>query len=108
MTNRSVGGGDFLDSITGFGQRGITGGFGLNNIGLLVTTWGEVSSVGADSFIIDDGSGVDVRCVVPAGVTLPGVDNYVAVTGASSCEKVGDDLYRLLRVREQDDIVVLP
>ena len=93
-----------LDSITGFGQRGITGAYGLNNVGLLIKTWGEVTSVGANEFTIDDGSDVDVKCIVPAGVTLPNPGDLVFVTGISSCERVGDDLHRLLRIRNQDDI----
>ena len=105
-TNSSLGGGDFLDSITGFGQNGVLGGFGLNNIGLLIKTWGKVASVGADQFTIDDGSDVDIKCVVPAGVTLPSLDDYVSVTGISSCEKPGDDLLPLIRARSQDDVVL--
>ena len=63
------------------------------------------AGTGYDAFTIDDGSGVDVKCIVPAGVTLPGVGGYVGVTGISSCEKIGEELHRLLRVREQADIV---
>ena len=106
MTNRSLGGGDWqYDPPTGAGQKGIAGAHGLNNIGLLVGVWGQVTSTGADYFVIDDGSGVDVKCVVPTGVTLPAQDAHVSVTGISSCEKHGDDLHRLLRVRAQEDIV---
>ena len=108
MPARSNGGGDILDSVTGFGQRGITGGSGLNNIGLLVRTWGRVASIGPDYFTIDDGSDVIVKCVVPAGVTLPAQGTDVSVTGISSCEKVQDDLHRLLLIRDQNDITEPP
>ena len=91
--------------VVGAGQQGIIGASGLNNIGLLICTWGQVTSTGAGYFVIDDGSEVDVKCVVPAGVTPPSIGDYVGVTGISSCEMTGDDLYRLLRVRAQEDIV---
>jgi len=55
-------------------------------------------------FKIDDGSGLNVKCVVPSGVTINQGWTYVGVTGISSCEKAGSNLYRLIRVRTQDDI----
>ena len=106
MPNRSIGGGDSLDSVTGFGQRGVLGGFGLNNIGLLVTTWGAFTKLDNSTFTVDDGSG-PVKCIVPAGVTLDPAWTYVAVTGISSCEQDGGVLHRLLRVRSAADIVPL-
>ena len=84
---------------------------GLNNIGLLVTVWGRVLSeyTTADSFTIDDGSGVQVKCIVPLEVTIDPGWQYVAVIGVSSCEKVRagdhDELRSLLRVRAQTDIM---
>lgn len=45
LTNRSLGGTDFLNPATLIGQQGITGGKGLNNIGLLVRVWGRVMEV---------------------------------------------------------------
>ena len=108
----------------GMGNHGVVGGTqglqegifecsGLNNIGLLVRTWGQFTKLSETEFAVDDGSGVSVKCVVPAGVALdPDPQNpwqYVVVTGISSCYRDGDDLKRLLRVREQVDIVpVLP
>jgi len=114
MPNRSLGGGDFAynPGPPESGQQGVTGGSGLNNIGLLVTTWGDVVEIESVTppalpswFRIDDGSGVTVKCVVPDGVTIEDDWEYVVVTGASSCEKVGDDLQRVLRVRDESDIV---
>ena len=52
-----------------------------------------------------DSSNVSVKVVVPSGVDVPTVNSYVAVTGISSCEKIGDVLHRLLRVRGTEDIV---
>ena len=100
LSNLALGGGPI-----GPFTPGITDASGLNNVGLLVRTWGCVISADADHFHIDDGSGVNVKCLVPAGVTLPGVNDCVSVTGISSCETVGEETYRLLRVRSQEDIV---
>lgn len=109
MLARSVGGGSFFDLATGIGQQGIAGAVGLNNIGLLVRIWGkvtEIDTVGpATWFKIDDGSGVCVKCVIPDGVTIDPGWQFVGVTGVSSCEKVGEELHRLLRVRQQSDIM---
>jgi uncharacterized protein YdeI (BOF family) len=105
MCNRSLGGGNWLyNAGTGAGQKGVTGGSGANNIGLLATTTGRVLSAGPGYFIIDDGSGVQVKCVVPAGVTSPGVGTYVSVTGISSMEKTSGVNNRVLKVRVQADI----
>jgi len=101
LTNRALGGGDWMwDPSSGAGQRGVSGGIGLNNIGLLVRTTGRVISSDSGWFVLDDGSGVVVKCVVVPGVGLPDVGSYVVVTGISSCERVGDEIHRLLRVRD--------
>lgn len=119
MTNSSLGGGPFglQGGVWGW-IRAEAGGTpqrtwqqiaGLNNIGLLVRTTGKVSAIDSASpptwFKIDDGSGVDVKCLVPTGVVIDSNWTYVGVTGISSCEKVGDELRSLLRVRTQGDIV---
>ncbi|MDO8588100.1 MAG: hypothetical protein Q7T82_13825, partial [Armatimonadota bacterium] len=108
LSNGVLGGGPF-----GL-QDGITGASGLNNIGLLVITWGHVTEIESVTppalptwFKIDDGSGVSVKCLVPSTVTIDPGWQYVAVTGISSCEKIGADLHRLLRVRSQSDITPL-
>ena len=121
LGNRAVGGTNLdYHAASGAGQQGVYLGTGLNNIGLLVTTWGVVQSVDADSgtFVISDGSltrdlishqstPVNVKVVVPGGVALPQIGSYVSVTGISSCEKIGDELHSLLRVRSQSDILIL-
>lgn len=108
MGNFAIGGGAF-----GL-QEGIASAFGLNNIGLLVQTFGRVQEIESVTppvlptwFKIDDGSGVNLKCVVPSGAMIDEDWDYVVVTGISSCEKVGEELRRLLRVRTQDDIVLL-
>lgn len=58
-------------------------------------------------FTLDDGSGVKVTVVVPQGVILPDKDAQVYVTGVSSCYREGGTITRLVRVRSQEDIVVV-
>lgn len=61
MSNQMIGGSDFFyDSGTGAGQQGVTGGSGVNNIGLLIRTWGRVtwsSSGAAGSWSLDTDPG---------------------------------------------------
>lgn len=85
MNNKAIGGG-------AHGQPGVSEASGLNNIGLLIRTTGKVvaGSVTADSFKIDDGSGVDLTII---GTLPTGVD-YVTVTGVSSCVKSGSSVLR--------------
>lgn len=109
MNTRSLGGGDwFYDQVTGAGQKGVEGGKGLNNIGLLTRICGsvvEIEPVATPTwFKIEDGFGVSVKCLVPSTVTINPSWTFAAVTGVSSCEKIGEDLHRLIRVRKQEDI----
>lgn len=104
ITNRDLGG-DFLNSYT----LGPMGGLGVNNIGLLVTTWGNVVTSQNGYFIIDDGSRIEgvpvnLKVSVPAGVTCPGVNTFAVVTGISTVEVNGGVVTRLLRVRKPGDI----
>ncbi len=104
LSNRDLGG-DMLNGYT----LGLTGGFGVNNIGLLVTTWGKVVDRQSGYFIIDDGSTIDgqpvnLKVSVPAGVTCPGSITFAVVTGISSVEVNSGVVTRLLRVRKQEDI----
>lgn len=112
MQVKSVGGGDWLyqSGPPSAGQQGTYGSNGLNNIGLLVRTWGKVKSVDSTlrTFSIEDGSSVALKCKAPVGVTLPAVDDYVKVTGISSCEMVEGQLLPLLRMRTGDDLQPVP
>ena len=99
MANKQLGGANWnYSKPTGAGQRGVTGGNGLNNIGLLVRTFGKVvavdGSVTPTWYTIDDGSNVNVKVVVQAGVGVPAVGSYVTVTGASSIYLSGSSYYR--------------
>ena len=116
LVNKAVGGGDFglqcgvwgwniAKNTSGNKYRLWAKSGGLNNIGQLVTAWGKYSPVNSSTFTIDDGSDVDIKCVVPDGVTLGADWTYVRVTGISSCEKVGSELHSVIRARSQEDIV---
>lgn len=110
MAIRSLGGSDFAvdPDVPTSGQRGVEGGAGLNNIGLLVKTWGRVTQIDPSKqyFYIEDGSmiwdGTETAGVPNEGVRVsahplglqPG--DYVTLTGISSCFKTPND--RLLRV----------
>lgn len=108
LTCGALGGGDFHHNVsTKAGQKGVAGAVGLNNIGLLVTICGAFTKTSDTTFTLDDGSGVDVKCIVPEGITLNPLWTYASVVGISSCEKIGDDLHRLLRVRVVDAITPL-
>lgn len=103
MPNRSLGGSDLGTPPSG--QMGVTGGFGLNNIGLLVKTWGRVSYLPGNVLAIDDGSGVVVRIDASTLNALPPSNSYVAVTGVSSLWQSGGIRGRLLMPREPGDVL---
>lgn len=109
MPNRMLGGADWrYDPGTGAGQRGATGGAGLNNIGLLVRTTGACSYVDEHTFIIDDGSGVSVTCITPPTILVSPAWRYVAVTGASSISRDGEVYSRLIRVTQVEPLASEP
>ncbi len=108
MTNAALGGASLArDPLTGLPKVGISNAKGVNNIGLLVRIIGSVTFVDSKTFTISDGSGIIVKCVVPEGVNVSPDWKYAAVTGISSCEKVGNATHRLLKVRSIDDIDVI-
>lgn len=109
LSNRAVGGADLQyvpGSVwprTASGQKGVTGGGGPNNIGLLVTIFGEVTvldtSVPAAWIRVDDGSGVGVKVTLPTGMPALNIGSYVRATGVSACEKPANDVLPLLLLR---------
>lgn len=111
MPNRVLGGADICPE-----TKGVTGGTGARNIGLLVKTWGTTTYVGGPGenyFYIDDGSGasdgsgrVGVK-VATRGLIKPPLGANVIVTGISSCEELGDRIVPMLKVRRQSDIKVV-
>lgn len=102
MTNAALGGG-----ASGV-QPGIDQCKGINNIGLLVRTCGQFAKTSNTNFTVSDGSGVSVKCTIPAGVTLNSAWQYVTVSGISSCETdILGKLQRVIKVRDQNDIAVI-
>ena len=70
------------------GQKGVTGGTGVNTIGLLMRTAGKVKarfpSETPQRFTLDDGSPYQLNCLCLSGVSLPSVGDVCIVTGISS------------------------
>ncbi len=127
ITNRAVGGYDFnFNPTDGSGQMGVTDAYGLNNTGLLVRTWGEVvsSDPTTKDFVIDDGSGVMLKCSAPRetsffdpdrGIipsymfTPPAVGEYAVVTGISSLyEDTSGDMQPVVKLRTESDLQIMP
>ena len=102
MGNRQVGGGP-----SGFYKMGITGGLGPSNLGLLIKTWGKVTSAYSGSrpyFTIDDGSRVGVKVLLPNGVNLPAVGDSVVVVGISCVDYYGVGYGRMVKARLSSDL----
>ncbi|MCE5314224.1 MAG: right-handed parallel beta-helix repeat-containing protein [Armatimonadota bacterium] len=120
LTNAALGGGAFG------GQNGVYGwtirvgsdgeivrewklACGLNNIGLLVKTWGlveEVVSASRPYMTISDGSSTTVRVYLPDGADLPTVGAFVTVIGISSAAlDDNDSTIRCIRARTSDDLI---
>jgi len=108
MPNRDVGGG----TLGGY-VPGITDGVGLNNIGLLIRTWGKVTAVLPDCFYINDGStwhsgsgALGIKVLTKESLPRPSVGDYVIVTGISSLE-IDSTTYRsVIRPRMASDVSI--
>lgn len=111
MPMNSVCGGKFPGPF-GFssGQWGITGGHGLNNVGLYVKVCGAVISVDEDflSLVVDDNPGVETRVLLTTPVTTLKQGDLVEVTGICSMQKIGDAYVRSIKARDQYGLVVIP
>ncbi|MBI2843732.1 MAG: C39 family peptidase [Armatimonadetes bacterium] len=107
MPNRDIGGPALGD------QPGVISPYGLNNIGLLVETWGAVTYVGTDDFYIDDGSNLQDGSgnrgarIAATGLSKPSANDYVTVVGNSSVSIVNEQVVRTVRPRVQADISVI-
>lgn len=115
LSNRYIGGMDWCyDPTTGAGQCGVLGGLGLNNIGLLIKTWGKVTQIGSGYLYIDDGSGLrdetqtdaegnmGVRVICsPTGYSS---GDKVEITGISSCFQTSSGIVRRILTRGAGDI----
>jgi hypothetical protein len=103
MNNRALGGGDF--GIPPLGQYGVKDGVGLNNVGLLVTTWGRVSYVDSVYMTISDGSNSGVRVsTAQLAIPLPEPNDYISVIGISSLYMSGIDRVPQVLPRNNDDV----
>lgn len=110
MQNKSIGG-------AGVGiKSGIDNGTGINNVGLLVTAWGKVTTVSNyDYFYIDDGSNLDNGSgltglkIYSGTLVQPSKGDYVRITGISSIEQPHGTTNRIsvVRARRQKDILIL-
>jgi len=103
MTNRALGGGDL--GIPPLGQAGVTGGRGVNTVGLLVVVWGTVINDPAAGYtLLDDGSGTPVRLETGHLAVLWSQGDYLKVTGLSSLRRNGQLLERLVIPRTNADV----
>jgi hypothetical protein len=94
-------------------QPGVTGGIGLNNVGLLIRTAGKLTEIGSDIFgtlyfRIDDGSGIRYGSSTVPGVKVIGfsptanLGDTVAATGALGAELDGQAVVPVIRLRESE------
>lgn len=104
MTGRSLGGSDF--GAPPLGQYGVAGGWGLNNVGLLVRLCGRVRYSGGQ-VLLDDGSGVETRLDVSQLTKQPVEGSFLLVTGISTLGESGAGRVRVVLPREQADILTL-
>ena len=98
MNCRAIGGASFGDN------PGVTGGTGLNNLGLLIRAAGVVAGATSGTFVLEDGSGASVK-VYSSKAVADG--QYVAVTGVSAAEVSGSDRIRVIRTRSETDVQIL-
>ena len=85
---------------------GVTGGSGLNQIGLLISTFGQITSVGEQEILVKIGSSDEPIKVIASGLDLSGfaADDYVIVKGIASLELDGSTLKPIIRVSTSEDI----
>jgi hypothetical protein len=89
MPNRAIGGASASPY-----TLGVTGGMGLNNIGLLVSTSGKVTRVESGRFSITDGHTTEIGVVVEGDLTAPAVGSYVLVTGVVTMDDTRNPMVR--------------
>ena len=104
LSPKALGGGDLRDSVGQVAQRGASGSTGLNNIGLLIRTWGELRLCGASEYCIDYGNISGIRCSIPADVAPLSNLGFIGITGILSCEMVDNEIKPVILPRRQSDI----
>lgn len=114
MSNKTAGGGAFGSYVPG-----IAGSTGLNNSGLVVSSFGRVVEKGTGYFVIDDGSrdyacgksavkGLAVSTADALGaIAMPPDDSYVSVTGLCGVFSGSGLYYPIIRLRNADDLVIV-
>lgn len=116
MTNAAIGGGQF-----GQYTPGVENGVGMNNIGLLIKTWGEVTFRDDTNkyFYINDGTdrsdgsghtGIRVsydNLATGNSISPPGLNTHVAIVGISSTVVISTKVQPNVRPRKQTDITPL-
>ena len=104
MNNQSLGGGD--SGAPPAGQHGVTGGVGLNNVGLLVKTSGRITSITVPENYaeITDGAEATVRVDTTYLRTPLNQGQSVGVTGILSLHRPAADRLRLLIPRSDSDL----
>jgi hypothetical protein len=90
---------------------GITGAWGLFNVGLLMTISGSVTHSESEFFYVDDGSALEDGSgymgvkVLSGDLDEPDEEEYAVVTGISGAEMLGGNVVRVMRPRVQEDII---
>lgn len=89
--NKYIGGEDYhFEPISGSGQRGITGGIGLNNVGTLISVSGAMIMLEARRFEIEDGSGAGLTVETAFDGLVVHPNSHYQVTGAVSLRRIVD------------------
>jgi len=108
LNNKAVAGGPF-----NVYTPGATNAFGLNNVGLLIKTWGLASNVQPSYFYINDGSddvGVKIDLDLGYGYSISHnvqAGDYAAVTGIATLETIDDQRMRVVKPRDASDIQLI-
>lgn len=89
------------------GQMGMAGGFGPNNVGLLVRVWGLGMPSASVGFGLEDGSGRCIQVQTPNGVAIGAEGRLAQVTGVCSIYPGPDGPAAVLLVSEASDVVLL-
>ena len=104
IAGRSFGGSDF-----NIYTPGITGGKGLNQIGLLVSIIGRIESVGERELLVSNGvSGNPIKVIAGMDLSAFAADDYVIVKGIASLELDGATLKPIIRVAGEDGLQEIP
>ncbi len=105
INNRDLGGADF--GTPPAGQYGISGGHGLNSVGLLIKTSGEVTSINTlQNYVeISDGSDSSIRIDTTAVRTTLNQGDHISVAGILRLDKPDTDRIPYLTPRSDLDVI---